>query len=91
MTNCTVLNSTSITCVTPSLTSFSMEGDGAGNDLVNYTVVMDNAPGPDLTAMEGLRIGVKPNPGNFILLTMQYITNEQLPPFMVQIAVRELN
>ena len=90
MTNCTVLNSTSITCVTPSLTSFSMERNGAGSDLVNYTVIMDNAPGPDLTAMESLRISVKPNPGNFILLTMQYITNEQ-PLFMVQIAVRELN
>ena len=76
-------------CVTPPLTSFSMEGDGAGNDLVNYTVVMDNVPGPDLTTMESLRISVKPNPGNFILLTTQYITNEQ-PPFMVQIAVRKL-
>ena len=66
-----------------------MERGGAGNNLVNYTVVMDNAPGPDLTTMESLQISVKPNPGNFILLTTQYITNEQ-PPFMVQIAVREL-
>ena len=66
-----------------------MEGDGAGNGLVKYTVVMDNAPGPDLTAMASLQISVKPNPGNFILLTTQYITNEQLP-FMVQIAVRKL-
>ena len=89
MTNCTVLNSTSITCVTPPLTLFSMEEDGAGNDLVNYTVVMDHAPGPDLTTMESLRISVKPNPGNFILLTTQYIMNGQ-PPFMVQITVHKL-
>ena len=64
-----------------------MEGDENSN-VLNYTVVMDNAPGPDLT-MESLQISVEPNPGDFTLLTIQYITRQELP-FMVQIAVREL-
>jgi hypothetical protein len=75
--------------VTPTLTSFTTEGDAGTNNALNYTVIVDNAPGPDLITMESLQISVKPNPGNFTLLTTQYIMNED-PPFMVQIAVCEL-
>ena len=64
-----------------------MEGDENSN-ILNYTVIMDDVPGPDLT-VESLQIRVKPNPGNFTLLTTQYVTRQELP-FMVQIAVREL-
>ena len=87
MTNCTALNSTVITCVAPPLTSFTTKRDENSNVLA-YTVIVDNAPGPDLT-MESLQISVEPNPRNFTLLTTQYITRQELP-FMVQIAVREL-
>ena len=46
-TNCTVINSTAISCVTPPLTRMqSTDSDG-----VNYTIRVDNAPGPDLTLM----------------------------------------
>ena len=88
MTNCTVLNSTAIACVTPpfTLNSLTMEGNENFN-VLNYTVIMDNVPGPDLT-MESLQIRVVPNPGNFTLLTMEYITR-QGQPFMLQIAVCE--
>ena len=37
-------------------------------DGVNYTIAMDNAPGPDLT-VESMQINVLPNPENFILIT----------------------
>ena len=37
-------------------------------DGLNYTIVMDNAPGPDLT-VESLQINVLPNPENFLLIT----------------------
>ena len=46
-TNCTVINSTATSCVTPPLTRMqSTDSDG-----VNYTIRADNAPGPDLTLM----------------------------------------
>ena len=64
MTDCTTLNSSAIACVTPPLTT-KQQGDGDG---LNYTIIMDNAPGPDLS-MESLQITVLPNPGNFILVT----------------------
>lgn len=87
MTNCIVLNSSAIACVAPPLTSFTMEGDDSDDIVLNYTVVMDSAPGPDL-AVDRLQIGVVPNPGSFMLLTTQYVTGQQ-PPFTVQIAVSE--
>ena len=89
MTSCTVLNSTVIECVAPPLTSLTNLGNEYFNDInvLNYTVIMDNAPGPDLT-MENLQISVVPNPGNFTLLTTEYITR-QGQPFMLQIAVCE--
>ena len=64
MTKCTMLNSSVIACVTPPLTRLQ-QGD---EDRLNYTIIMDNAPGPDLS-MESLQISVLPNPGNFVLVT----------------------
>ena len=89
MTNCTVLNSTVIECVAPPLISLTNLGNEYFNDInvLNYTVIMDNAPGPDLT-MESLQMRAVPNPGNFTLLTTEYITS-QGQPFMLQIAVCE--
>ena len=66
-TRCTVLNSMAISCVTPPLTRMQ-SGDSDG---VNYTILIDNAPGPDLTMMS-LQINVLPNPGNFKLVDNEY-------------------
>ena len=41
------------------------------SDGVNYTILIDNAPGPDLTVMS-LQISVLPNPGNFTLVDNEY-------------------
>ena len=37
-------------------------------DGLNYTIIMDNAPGPDRT-LQSLQITVQPNPENFMLIT----------------------
>ena len=43
-TNCTVINSTAISCVTPPLHRMqSTDSDG-----INYIIRVDNAPGPNL-------------------------------------------
>ena len=65
---CEAYNETSIGCVTPPLTGLQPE-DGDG---LNYTIVMDNAPGPDLSRNK-LRLHVLPNPGNFILNTTSLV------------------
>ena len=67
MSVCTVLNSTTISCITPSLTR---RGTGMGNGLT-YTIRVDNAPGLD-PSIEGLQIAVLPNPGNFELVDSDY-------------------
>ena len=67
ITACTVFNSGAIACVSPPL-SHTEPGDEEG---LNYTVIMDNAPGPDLDD-ESLQIGVLPDPGNFKLLDSSY-------------------
>ena len=69
-----VVNSTAIKCVTPQLT-VSGQGERA---TLNYTIIVDNAPGPDLN-IEGLQITASPNPGNFMLLTTQYNTGSSAP------------
>ena len=66
-----VINSSSLSCVTPPLTRIQ-SGDSDG---VNYTIRVDNAPGPDLT-IESLQISVWPNPGNFILVDSIYTTQD---------------
>lgn len=53
-----------MSCVTPPLTRIPRQD----RDGLNYTIVMDNAPGPDLT-LERLQIKVLPNPENFTLIT----------------------
>jgi hypothetical protein len=37
-------------------------------DGLNYTIILDNAPGPDRT-LRSLQITVQPNPENFVLKT----------------------
>ena len=68
-----VVNSTAIRCVTPQLTR-----SGQGGATLNYTIIVDNAPGPDLS-IESLQITASPNPGNFMLLTTQYNTGSSAP------------
>ena len=41
------------------------------SDGVNYTIRVDNAPGPDLN-IESLQISVLRNPGNFMLVDSEY-------------------
>ena len=79
MTDCNVLNFTAISCVAPPLITQSPLGDG--DSRLNYTIIVDDAPGPDL-AMDSLQISVLPDPGNFTLITTQY-TSQQV----VQISV----
>ena len=61
-------NDTSIGCVTPPLTRLQPED----RDGLNYTLVMDNAPGPDLSRNE-LQLQVLHNPGNFTLNTTSLV------------------
>ena len=74
MTSCTVISETAISCVVPPLTRLQ-PGDTDG---LNYTIIMDNAPGPDLSS-ENLWISVEPNPGNFSLVESEYNTGSSAP------------
>ena len=74
MTSCIVINSTAISCVVPPLTRLQ-PGDVDG---LNYTIIMDNAPGPDLTN-ENLQIRVAPNPVVFGLVESEYNTGTSAP------------
>ena len=62
---CTVVNSTTIRCLTPQLTSSPQTADPDG---IMYTLLVDNAPGPDPSE---LRITVRPNPTDFMLNTQE--------------------
>lgn len=66
MTSCTVINSTAISCVTPPLSRLQP----SDRDGLNYTIIMDNAPGPNL-ADKTLQIFVLPNPENFRLISTE--------------------
>ena len=74
MTSCTVINSSAISCVIPPLTRLQ-PGDTDG---LSYIIIMDNAPGPDLSN-ENLQIRVEPNPGNFRLTDSTYTTGSATP------------
>ena len=74
MTHCTVINSTAISCVVPPLTRLQ-PGDTDG---LNYTIIMDNASGPD-RSNENLQIKVAPNPGNFRLIDSAYNDGSTTP------------
>ena len=74
MTSCTVINSTTITCVSPPLTRLK-PGDADG---LNYTIIMDHAPGPDLS-IESLQLRVASNPGNFRLIDSTYNAGSTIP------------
>ena len=74
MTSCTVINETAISCVIPPLTRLQ-PGDADG---LNYTIIMDNAPGPDLTN-ENLQISVQPNPEVFELVESEYNAGSSAP------------
>ena len=78
------LSSTSLSCLSPSLDRKPLGGGQEDNFTLNYTLVLDNAPGPDLS-MESLRIRVLPDPGKFTLLTTEY--EEEQSPFVARIAV----
>ena len=58
------MNFSTIVCVTPPLHRIPSDD----RDGLNYTILMDNAPGPDLT-LKSLQITVLPNPENFSLIT----------------------
>ena len=66
-----VINSTAISCVTPPLNRIQ-PGDANG---INYTIRVDNAPGPDLS-IGSLQINVVPNPENFMLVDSVYTTRD---------------
>ena len=69
-THCDVINSTAISCVTPPLNQIQpVDSDG-----ITYTIIVDDAPGPDPLANASLQIRVLPNPGNFRLVDMEYNT-----------------
>ena len=74
MTSCTVINETAISCVTPPLTRLH-PGDVDG---LTYIIMVDNAPGPDLS-IEELQISVTPNPGNFRLVDPRYNSGSTAP------------
>ena len=74
MTSCTLINFTAISCVIPPLTRLQ-PGDADG---LNYTIMADNAPGPNLNN-ENLLIRVAPNPGNFKLIDSTYNAGSTTP------------
>ena len=74
MTSCTVINETAIGCVVPPLTQLQ-PGDADG---LSYTIIVDNALGPDLTN-ENLQINVEPNPQGFNLVDSGYNTGSSAP------------
>ena len=69
-----MINKTAIGCVVPPLTRL-LPGDADG---LNYTIILDNAPGPDLSN-ENLQIIVEPNPENFELVESEYNTGSSAP------------
>ena len=74
MKSCTVINETAISCVVPPLTQLQ-PGDVDG---LSYTIIMDNAPGPDLSN-ENLWISVERNPENFDLVESEYNAGSSAP------------
>ena len=74
MTSCTVINSSTISCVVPPLTRLQP----SDTDGLSYTIVMDNAPGPDLTD-DKLQISVEPNPDVFELVESDYNVGSSAP------------
>ena len=44
------------------------------SDGVTYTIIVDDAPGPDPLVNASLQIRVLPNPGNFRLVDTEYNT-----------------
>ena len=72
-----------MSCVTPPLTRIPLHD----SDGLNYTIIMDNAPGPDL-ALQRLQIIVRSNPENFTLITTSTHENDMNgAPSPIQIAV----
>ena len=49
---------------------------GDPEEELSYTVVMDEAPGPDSSA-PGLRLSLRPNPSNFLLITTQLVPGSE--------------
>ena len=80
-----MINSTSISCVTPPLNQIQ-PGDIDG---IAYTIRVDNASGPDPHTNVNLRISVLPNPGNFILIDYIYsIQNiETSSPIRIEVII----
>ena len=74
MTSCTLINEAAISCIFPPL-SHLQPGDADG---LNYTIIMDNAPGPDLTT-EKLQISIEPNPQGFKLVESEYNAGSSAP------------
>ena len=79
VTECTAMNFSTIVCVAPPLLRIPLHD----TDGLNYTLLMDNAPGPDLS-LDNLQITVLPNPKNFMLLTTTYA---ELINGLIQISV----
>lgn len=67
---CTILNSTAISCITPPLNRIRADDTNG----VNYTIRVDDAPGPNLTNVS-LQIRVLPNPEKFVLIDTEYSIN----------------
>ena len=78
------LSSSSLSCLSPSLDHKPLGGDQEDNFTLSYTLVLDNAPGPNLS-VESLQIRVLSDPGSFTLLTTEY--EEEQSPFIARIAV----
>ncbi len=76
MENCTVVDSTTVTCVTPDLTTSSLTP-------INYALLFDNAPP---TTQSQIPITVQPNPSNFRLEGTAMITSGT--PTIIRIVVR---
>ena len=55
------------------------------SDGITYTILVDNAPGPDPLANASLQISVLPNPRNFELVDMEYNTGSST---LIRIMVR---
>ena len=74
---CTVINATELRCITPPTLVSQMQ--------LNYTIRVDNAPGPNPLANASLQIRVLPNPGNFRLVDTEYNTGSNT---VIRIMVR---
>ena len=71
---CHPQSSTSLVCTAPSLSG----GDPLDSS-INYTVVMDNAPGPSNTGLLGLSLVSNPSIAMHGLQTTQYIPGTETP------------